>query len=299
MLIQIRRATRAVLTAVVGGVLVVSVAQANQHERKEQVVAKVNGSEIRTSDLRLAADELASQIAAVQADQRMAYLVQYLVERYLIVQAAEKAKITETEEFKRRLRYYAGKALYDAYYRTVIKPKISDATVKAVYEKEIARTKPEDEVRVRQIMVRTEKQMKEITALLAQGLDFVELAKSRSISPAAMRGGDLGYFTKDKVPPDLKDIVFNLKKGEVSKPVKTRFGWQIVRVEDRRVRKLQPLASVSAGIRDLLERGKFREELAELRKQAKIEYLVPDAELPRGGTKTAPATSGGKPKNSQ
>ena len=288
---------RAILAIAAVGILGLSVmasppalAAQDSSAPADRVVAKVNGTDIRASDLRLASEELGPQIAGIPPQQRIAYLVQYLIERYLVVQAAEAAKTTETAEFKKRLRYYAGKALRDAYVKTVINPQVTDKDVKRVYDKEVAQIKPEDEVRARQIFVKTEAQAKEIYGLLKRGRDFAELAKERSVSPTALRGGDLGYFTKDKVEPVFRKIAFSLKKGEISKPFKVKFGWQIIKIEGRRVRPLQTLDKVKAGIRNLLQRAKLSDELVGLRKKAKIKYLIPEANPP-----VAPKTVSAKP----
>lgn len=243
----------------------------------DKVVVKVNGAEIRASDIKYAAQDLVAQLTGVPGDQRYRFLVEYMVERYLLMQAAEKAKIAETDAFKQRMRYYAGKALRDAYFETNIEPQVTDDEAKKIYEKEVADIKPEDEVRVRHIFVRTEKEAKEIHALLSQGHDFAELAKKRSISPAALQGGDLGYFTKDSADPAIAEVAFKLKKGQVSQPFKVKFGWQIVKVEDRRKRELQSFDKVKLGIRSLLLRSKVAEKVGALRKSAKIDYLDPDA----------------------
>jgi len=261
-------------------------------EAENKVVAKVNGAEIRTSDLKIAAEDLVAQLTGVRAKQRYQFLVDYLVERYLLMQAAEKEETAKTEAFKRRMRYYAGKALRDAYFETKIQVEVTEDDAKKVYEREVKEIKPEDEVRVRQIFVKSEKTAKEVHALLSQGSDFAELAKKRSVSPTASVGGDLGYFTRDKVEPIFGEVAFKLKKGEISQPFKVRYGWQVIKLEDRRVRELQPFDRVKVGIRSLLLRSKVAEIVAGLRENAKIEYLDPDAKP--SGPKTASGKSGKK-----
>lgn len=245
--------------------------------QEEKVVATVNGVEIRTRDIEMAAEDLLAQLQAVPADQRFRFLVEYLVERQLLAQAADKAKIASTDEYKRRVEYYATKALRDSYFKTKIEPTISDEEAKKRYEEEISKITPEEEVRARHILVKTEGEAKEIAAELKKGGNFEEIAKAKSIGPSAARGGDLGFFTKDKMVPEFSEVAFKLKKDQVSAPVKTNFGWHIIKVEERRMQQLQEFEAIKSRIRNVLLRQKVTEIADTLRKNAKIEYFDSDA----------------------
>jgi peptidyl-prolyl cis-trans isomerase C len=132
-------------------------------------------------------------------------------------------------------------------------------------------------VRARHILVKTEKEAKEIAEELKKGGNFEEIAKAKSIGPSAPRGGDLGHFTKDKMVPEFSEVAFKLKKGQISAPVKTNFGWHIIKVEDRRMQQLQEFEAIKSRIRNVLLRQKVTEIADTLRKNAKIEYLDADA----------------------
>lgn len=274
------------------GVLVAPPLKAAENE-DNPVVAKVNDAEIRASDLKIAAEDLVAQLTGVPAKQRYQFLVEYLIERYLLVQAAEKAGTAETDEFKNRMRYYAGKALRDTYFSTEIETQITEEDAKKVYQREIEQISPEDEVRVRQIFVKTEETAKEVHAKLSKGADFAEMAREYSISPTASVGGELKYFTRDKVEPEFGEVAFSLKKDEISQPFKVQYGWQILKLEDRRQRVLQTFDRVKNGIRGLLLRSKVSELVADMREKATIEYMDPDAE-PQGPKTAASGKSGKK-----
>ncbi len=249
-------------------------------QEEDKVVATVNGVPIRASEVEFAAEDLLAQIANIKPDQRYRFLVSYLIERQLLAQAAEKAKISSTEEYKKRAGFYRAKALRDAYFKTKIEPLVTDKEAKARYEKETANIKPQDEVRARHILVKTEDEAKAVAAELKGGAKFEEVAKAKSAGPSAPRGGDLGYFTKDKMVPEFAKVAFNMKKGQVSAPVKTEFGWHIIKVEDRRKQTLQSFDAIKTRIRNVLLRQKVAELALTLRKKAKIEYVDPDAKPP-------------------
>ena len=97
-------------------------------------------------------------------------------------------------------------------------------------------------------MVEDKETAQEIIGQLAKGADFVALAKEKSKGPSGPSGGDLGYFGKEAMVAPFSEAAFKLKKGGVSEPVKTRFGWHVIKVEDRRVRPTPPLEEVRGQI---------------------------------------------------
>ena len=103
-----------------------------------------------------------------------------------------------------------------------------------VYDEAIGQMKSEPEVRARHILVETEDEAKAVLAELKKGADFAELAKAKSKDPGSADGGDLGYFTKDQMVPEFSEVAFKLDKGQLSEPVKSQFGWHVIKVEDKR-----------------------------------------------------------------
>ncbi len=251
--------------------------QAQEVDSKDKVVATVNGDPITASEVEYAAEDLLAQLAAVPAKHRYKFLVNYLVERKLLAQAAERAKIAKTKEFERRAKFYRAKAMRDAYFKSKIEPRVTEKQAMAVYKKETAKIKPQDEVRARLITVQTEKEIKAILEVIEKGAAFEDLAKAKSIAANAPSGGDLGYFSKDRMVPALAEAAFSLKNGEVSKPIKSNQGWSIVKVEDRRKQQIQEFDKIKTRIRNVLLREQVTKIAEKLRSKAEIEYLDPDA----------------------
>ena len=121
-----------------------------------------------------------------------------------------------------------------------------------VYDDAVKQMGNEQEVRARHILVPTEDEAKAILAEIKKGTDFAELAKQKSKDPgAAAEGGDLGYFTKEQMVPEFAEAAFKLDKGQVSEPVKTQFGWHIIKVEDKRTKPVPEFEQGQGPDRDL------------------------------------------------
>src|SRR5262249_41400695 len=99
------------------------------------------------------------------------------------------------------------------------------------------------------------------------------LAKQKSKDPGAADGGDLGYFTKDQMVPEFADVAFKMHPGQLSNPIKTQFGWHVIRVEDRRIRQAPPFEEVRGQIENYVVRKAQADLITRLRAEAKVERL--------------------------
>jgi peptidyl-prolyl cis-trans isomerase C len=244
--------------------------------KEDKVVAIVNGHEIRVSEIEMAAEDILGQLPEVPPQLRYPYIVEYLVERHLLAQAAVKDGVAESEEYKRRLALYQAKALRDAYYAEKIKPTVTEEEIKATYDTESAKVAQTERVRARHILVGSEQEAKQIIEQINGGEKFEDAAKKYSLDASKEFGGDLGYFTAAEMVPEFSKAAFALKVGEISGPVKTDFGWHIILVEDRKVGGAQPFDQVKVAIANVLLRKKTQERIIALRKAAKIELKDPD-----------------------
>ena len=241
----------------------------------DPVVAKVNGVEIRQSDLALAEEDLGQSIPPqAQGDAKREYLIGYLTDVILVAKAAETNKITDQKDFKVRYLYARNKLLMELQLQSEAKAAVTEQAVKVVYQDAIKQLANEFEVRARHILVPTEAEAKAILVELNKGTDFAELARQKSKDPgAAAQGGDLGYFTKDQMVPEFAEIAFKLEKGQLSEPIKTQFGWHIIKVEDKRKKPAPDFAQVKDQIETYVMRKAQAEFIAKLRQTAKVERL--------------------------
>ena len=130
----------------------------------------------------------------------------------------------------------------------------------------------------------TEDEAKAIEAELKKGADFATLAKEKSKDPGAADGGDLGYFTKDQMVPEFAEVAFKLDKGQISDPVKTQFGWHIIKVEDKRTKPTPTFDEVQGQIENYVAHKAQAELVENLRKSATIERLDKPAPAPDPST---------------
>jgi peptidyl-prolyl cis-trans isomerase C len=251
-------------------------AQEDAPPKDDKVIAIVNGHEIRVSEVQMATDDIIGQLPDMPPKLRYPFVVEYLIERHLLAQYAVKEGIAETDEYKRRLALYQAKALRDAYFFQKIRPMVTEEEIKKVYDEEAAKLQQTERVRARMILVASEKEAQDVEKMLADGQKFEDLAKKYSLDGSKDYGGDLGYFTAAEMVPEFSKAVFALKVGETSQPVKTDFGWHIIRLEDKKQGAAQPYDQVKQAIRNVLLRQKVGEVMAKIREASKVEILDDD-----------------------
>jgi peptidyl-prolyl cis-trans isomerase C len=240
---------------------------------EDPVVARVNGVDIRQSDLAFAEEEIGSNMPTIPPEQKRDYLINYLVDVIVLSQAAEKQKLGDRPDVKRRLAFDHNRLLMESLLQDAGKSALSDEAERKVYDEAVKQVKNEEEVHARHILVPTEDEAKAILAQLKGGADFATLAKEKSKDPGAAEGGDLGYFTKEQMVPEFSEVAFKLGKGQLSDPVKTQFGWHIIKVEDKRTRPTPTFEQVKPQIENYVAHRAQAEMVENLRKSATVERL--------------------------
>ena len=237
------------------------------------VVARVNGVDIREGDLALAEEDLGAEIANAPPEAKREHLISYLADVIMVTQAAEKKNIADNPDFKRRLAFLRNKLLMGFELQEEAKAAVSDEAMHQTYEEAVASMRGQEEVHARHILVEREDEAKALLDQLKAGGDFVALAKEKSKDPGGSDGGDLGYFTKDQMVPEFAEVAFKMYPGQLSNPVKTQFGWHIIKVEDKRTKQAPEFDRVKDQIETFLTRKAQTEFISKLRKSAKIERL--------------------------
>jgi peptidyl-prolyl cis-trans isomerase C len=242
-------------------------------EDANPVLAKVNGSEIRKSDVALAEEELGPSLAQMDPATKDENVLAFLIDMKIVSKAAEDKKVQDSDDFKRRMAFTRSRLLMDNLLASEGKAATTDDAMKKVYEEASKQITGEQEVHARHILVETEDQAKAVEDELKKGADFAELAKKKSKDPGASDGGDLGFFTKDQMVPEFSAVAFALEPGKVSDPVKTQFGWHVIKVEEKRNRKAPDFDQVKSQIETYVTRKAQADYVAKLREAAKIERL--------------------------
>lgn len=240
------------------------------------VVASIGGTDVTEGEVKMAQEGLDGQFAKLPEEQRRLAAIAALLDIKAVALKAKQAKVDETPDFKARVAFLTERTLHDSYFRSQIVDKVSDADIKARYEKEIAATPPENEVHARHILVKTEDEAKEVIKLLDGGAKFEDVAKEKSTDGAASQGGDLGYFGRGQMVPEFEKAAMDLKPGEYSKTaVKTQFGFHVIKVEDVRAKQPPAFDQVKDQVRDVLLREKYVESVRAWRDELKVEYVDP------------------------
>ena len=240
---------------------------------EDPVIARVDGAEIRESDLALAEEDIGSGMQPSPPELRREALLTYLIDVAIIAKAAEAQKLAQTPGFERRAAFARQKVLMEALLDKESKGAANEAAMKKIYDDSVAQNKPVEEVRARHILVETEEKAKEILAKLKAGGDFAALAKAESKDTGSSDGGDLGYFAKEQMVPEFSEAAFKLEKGALSEPVKSQFGWHIIKLEDRRNKPIPEYEQVKGQIENYVVRRAQTELVGKLRQAAKIERV--------------------------
>jgi peptidyl-prolyl cis-trans isomerase C len=257
-----------------------------------KVLATVNGKKITEEDLKIATEDLGGSVPQqLQGKARETYLLDYLIDSQLVVQKALADKLDQTPEFTEKLTYLRDKALMETLLGDVAKAATSDESLHKTYDEAAKAQKPETEVHARHILVPTEDEAKAVLKRVKGGEDFAKVAKEVSKDPSA-EGGDLGWFTKDRMVPEFAEAAFKLEPGQISDPVKSQFGWHIIKLEGKREKTFPPFEQVKDQIVRYDIQKAQSDMIVKLRESAKIERAEP--ETPPGGDAAATPAPAGK-----
>jgi peptidyl-prolyl cis-trans isomerase C len=238
----------------------------------DPVIARVNGVDIKQSDLALAEEDVGADMQAASPEAKREHLISYLADIIMVTQAADKKKLADNPDFKRRLAFLRNKLLMGYELQDEAKAALTDEALHQTYNDAVKSMGGQEEVRARHILVKTEKEANDVLAELKKGADFAVVAKSKSTDGSARDGGDLGYFSRGDMVAEFSDAAFAMKPGEVSKaPVKSQFGYHLIKVEDRRMSPAPSFEETKDQLRAEVTQEIGGEVAEELRGKAKIE----------------------------
>lgn len=235
------------------------------------VVATVEGQPIYQGEVLAAFRTLPPNVQKEGMDKVYERVLEMLIERKMMTIFGRREKYEADPEVKKRMQFAEDQIIREVYLDRLIKKYLTEERVRAHYDDLVRKNPAAKEIRARHILVDSEAKANEMIKLAKGGQDFAQLATKNSMGPSAQRGGDLGYFTAAEMVKPFSDVAFKLKKGEVStKPVKTQFGWHVIKVEDVRTRKVPPYEKVKPQMqRDVWE--KLGEDfLRQYREQANV-----------------------------
>ncbi len=201
----------------------------------DAVVAKVEGQVIRRSEVLRAFSTLPQQMQQAGFETIYPNLLERLIQQRLLIIEGRKKKLAESEEVKSRMERLKDALIGEIYLNQLIEQNVTPGLLERRYAEHLQKNPPVDEVRASHILLKTEIDAKNVIGHLQAGKTFPDAAKEFSTGPSAAKGGDLGYFKRGDMVKPFADAAFAMKAGDVSPlPVKTRFGYHVIKVEDRR-----------------------------------------------------------------
>jgi peptidyl-prolyl cis-trans isomerase C len=202
----------------------------------DPVVAAVDGKEIHLSEVVEAQRGLPEQYRQAPFEVIFPTMLERLNDHQLVVAEGRKAGLQNDASVKQRVMQLEDRVIREAYLVRHVDKAVTEEMLRERYDVFTKETPAEEEVRARHILLESEEEAKTVIEQIKGGIDFAEVAKEKSTGPSAAQGGDIGYFNRNSVVPEFAEVAFGLQPGEMSDaPVKTAFGWHVVKVEDRRI----------------------------------------------------------------
>ena len=238
---------------------------------EDPVVAIVNGENIYRSSLLSAQKLLPQQYQKMPFDQIYPALIDSVIDLKLSAADAREKKLHESASFKSLMSRITDQMLQRTALQREIEKAVTKDALRKRYEEMVSKAEQSEEVRARHILVKTKEEASTIIKELEAGAGFEALAKKKSTGPSGPNGGELGFFGKGQMVPEFEEAAFGLDKGEVGNtPIKTQFGWHVIKVEDRRKAEPPSYASVEGKLEAEISQEASSEYVSSLRNAAKI-----------------------------
>jgi parvulin-like peptidyl-prolyl isomerase len=203
-------------------------------------------------------------------------LVRGYINSKLLTKEAEDKKIGESKTFQEKLNMAKTQMMQQELMEAKIKDSVTDAAIEQEYKRFVESIKGQDEIKVAHMLVDTKEKALEIKKKLAKGTKFASLVKEYSKDEGSKNnGGDIGYVMKGQLVPEFESAAFAMKVGEVSEPVKTQFGWHVIKVVDKRPVKVPALEDEKANIQARLARSEVEKYITDLVSKADLKLSIP------------------------
>jgi parvulin-like peptidyl-prolyl isomerase len=249
---------------------------------EDKILAKVDGKEIHESELKETITSYA-MMSAPSDDQAFNYdnlskeikdeIVKSIVLGDLILKEAKVAKTTETKEYKAAVQFAEKQLTQKFYIDKILKENISETKMKERYKEIVAQQANKEEYKASHILVKTEEEAKDVKKKLDKGVDFKTLAKELSLDGNKDDGGSLGYFSAGQMVPEFEKATADLKIGQISNPVKTDFGYHIIKLDDKRKVEVASFEKMRSKIYDSMASQFIQDYFLKLQKQNKVEFF--------------------------
>jgi peptidyl-prolyl cis-trans isomerase C len=246
------------------------------------VVARVDGTEIRLSDVQEEAGRLPAELRAMPPPMLFPLLLDQMITQRALVTAARAAGLDRDAEVIARIKRAEEETLQQILITRAVAAQVTEEALRARFTRDAAARPVEEEVRASHILVPTEAEARAALADARRpGADFAAVARARSTGPGSREGGDLGFFKRGDMIPEFAEAAFALQPGEISPaPVRTQFGWHIIRVTERRAAPAPGFEEAKEALRQTVFEEAVNAEVERIRAAARIERFNMDGSRP-------------------
>jgi peptidyl-prolyl cis-trans isomerase C len=242
----------------------------SEEEDSSPIVATVNDSPIRESEITAQLEGIPAQLLQGREDQVRQQILDQLIQRTLVLQEAERLNLDNDPEFQKQLHNLHDQLTYNTVIQKKLEEALTDDAVHAAYEATKAQ-RAFPAVKASHILVETKKDAEDILKVVTPK-NFAEIAQAKSKGPSAQNGGDLGWFRKESMLPAFAEAAFATAPGTVAKqPVKTQFGWHVIYVEAKNDRFIPPFENVADALQAEMSQQIVQGYLADLKSKANID----------------------------
>ena len=255
-----------------GGLMITTAMMQGSAFAQEPVsVGTLNGETIYLDEVMQIAEQLPEEYRRQPLDSYFGQLVDDVINTRLAAKAATADGLQNEELIIEAIRIATNRILAEAYMASEVRKDVDDAAIEAAYQRFVADSDSREEISARHILVNSEEEALGLIEKLKNGTDFSALAKEFSTGPSGPKGGDLGYFGRGQMVPDFEAAAFNLEIGTFSsQPVRTQFGWHVIKLEDKRVAAPATLDEMRGQIANSLSQQALARLIEEMRSGADI-----------------------------
>jgi peptidyl-prolyl cis-trans isomerase C len=259
-------------------VVAASLAQNKGAKGADPVVAQVDGTAIRQSDVLAALANLPPQYAQVPRETLIKAVMEKLIDGTLAANRARAAGLHKDPAYLVARTRAELQLLEQLFIQRLVTRRVTERAVRRRYQRDRKSLVREKQIRARHILVKTRQAALNVINELRQGKDFAQLAQKHSTGPSKTQGGDLGFFKREQMVAPFSKAAFALPKGEYSKaPVQTKFGWHVIKVVDIKGAAPPRFEEVRAELKQKMSDEVIEKEMESLRKGAKIKRFLPTA----------------------
>jgi peptidyl-prolyl cis-trans isomerase C len=278
-------------------------AQQTQTIPDDQVLAKIGSKTVTEGDLKQMANAVPEKFRYYyQTPEGRKQTLDYIVNIYALAAEAEKEGLDKSPDAQKLLAFtrndLLARLMLDKMTKNVPEPTEADA--KKYFEQNKTEFSTPESIKLHHILVENEKEAKDVLARLKKGEKFADLASQVSICPSKAKGGDLDWMPKGSLVPEIEEVAFKMKKGQIEGPVKSKFGYHILYLEDSKPAEEASFDQVKDYILEQIKYQKQQEQYEKvadsLRKKMNVQILLPE-DTAKPPTATPGAGPGANPKN--